>query len=337
MRRLKELLINAIPYLVVAGTALICALFFLLGTKTDDGTYTLDGKPAQISESTKDWMESAEEAYSKIVYASKPVPALLADGSTIDVPTVEFIDGGKIEEPSKEAGMGAYVYAPTATFEEFKNYTIGKCWDLDGFAGSQCVDTANLFQMNYTKDGRWMDLCGTGAARGIWYCKEKNAGTEYDLVTSASQILTGDVIVTDGGTWGHVCQAAGPYNNGYVACLGQNQGGPSCPNGGAAQNIINLSLSTFLGAFRPKTYIQPEPTPPAPSPSGDVSTYYVSPGDTLGAIMMRNRGYIDWGDMNNYAQHWYSTVVNPGQSVYAGWNSRFGVGLYANDIIEYRP
>ena len=284
MEKVKKFFISAIPYLVVAGTALICALFFLLGTKTEDGTYTLDGKPAQISESTKEWMESAEEAYSKIVYASRPVPALLADGSTIDVPTIESIDDPVIEVKTGEGGRGSYVYAPTGTFNEFKDYTIGKCWDVDGWYGSQCVDLHNLFQMNYTKDQRWLDLCGTGAARGIWQCKEANAGSEYELIYNASEVKTGDWVITGGGTWGHTCEAAGPYNNGYVACLGENQGGAACPNGGAATNIVNLSMGTFLGAFRPKTYIEPEPAP-TPTPADKVTYSYV-PGNTFGQVLL---------------------------------------------------
>lgn len=332
MKKINKWLINNLPWLILVFVGALITVFLLLGNKAEDGTITLDAKPAKISDGTKDFIEEAKEV--QIEYAKTAVPALLADGTTVDVPTVEFIDGGKIEEPSKEAGMGAYVYAPTTTFEEFKNYTIGKCWDVDGYYGGQCVDLHNLFQMNYTKDGRWLDLCGTGAARGIWQCKEANAGSEYELIYNASDIKTGDWVITGGGTWGHTCEAAGPYNNGYVACLGENQGGSACPSGGAATNIINLSLSTFLGAFRPKTYIQPEPTPvPVPTPSFD--EIYVDKGDTMGGIMLEREGNIEWGSaMNSYADSWCSTLIVPGQSVYYGWTHGTGVGLYAGDILK---
>jgi hypothetical protein len=61
--------------------------------------------------------------------------------------------------------------------------------------------------------------------------------------------------------------ALGSYNNGYVALLGQNQGGYACDGGGQATNIINISLKDFAGAFRPKTYEKPDPEPtPEPEP-----------------------------------------------------------------------
>lgn len=59
-------------------------------------------------------------------------------------------------------------------------------------------------------------------------------------------------------------------------------------------------------------------------------------GDTLGAIMAYCQGKTEWGSaMVKYAESWVSTEAKPGQTVYAGWNSETGVGLYAGDIIRF--
>ena len=94
-----------------------------------------------------------------------------------------------------------------------------------------------------------------------WNCKEYNAGDEFELIYDAKNLQTGDWIIFSSGEYGHVGMAMGSYNNGYISLLGQNQGGTACDGGGAATNIINISLKSFVGAFRPKTYIKPEPKP----------------------------------------------------------------------------
>ena len=101
----------------------------------------------------------------------------------------------------------------------------------------------------------------------MWACKENNARDSFTLITNPSSIQPGDWIITDGGTWGHVAMAVGSNNNGYIAVYGENQGGVLCPQGGSQPNVINLSMKTFLGAFRPNAYIIPEPTPEAPDTS----------------------------------------------------------------------
>ena len=173
----------------------------------------------------------------------------------IQTPVVDMVDGGEIQIVDEELDLGRGEYYPFDTPQAFRDATIGKCIDLDGKWGSQCVDLANAFWKEYTN--RWISTCGTGTARGIWDCKEQNAGQEFKLIYDEDEIETGDWIIFDGGQYGHVGMALGNATNGYVALLGENQGGTSCSGGGSATNIINISLKTFRGAFRPKIYDTP--------------------------------------------------------------------------------
>lgn len=262
----------------------------------------------------------------------------------IEAPTVEAIDAGIQQDcpEGEECGMGKYIYAPTDTPIDFKNYTINKCWDTDNFpagAKAQCWDLGDLFWQNYA--GRNLNTCGTGAAKGTWEgdCKYKNAGNDFELITDPTKLQAGDWVVFNNGKWGHIGMALGGYNNGYVSLLGQNQGGAYCEIGGAAANVINISLKSFSGAFRPKSYIKPEPQPeptpaPTPAPTTNCDRIEVKKGDTLGKIMKRCEGKIDWSKMNDYAKSWKSTKVKKYNTVYDGWVSPKGVGLFAGDVIE---
>lgn len=280
------------------------------------------------------------EADYNIELAEESVPAIIeqADGETetLNAPTVEEIDAGDaIVEEELDFGQGEYhdISSP----ETYKNAVLGKCIDLDGHYGAQCVDLFADFHYSYT--GRWLSTAGTGAAYGLWDARDKNAGEDYELITDATTLQAGDWVIFRGGKYGHVGMALGGYNNGYIALLGENQGGSACSGGGSAANIVNMSLKTFIGAFRPKMYIKPEPTPEPEPPVAEVidkcKSYAVSEGDTLGKIMLECEGQVKWGKaMNEYAKTWRSTKVKPGQDIYTGWNTGTGYGLYAGDIIE---
>ena len=88
------------------------------------------------------------------------------------------------------------------------------------------------------------------------------------------------------------------------------------------------------GSYEPEP--EPEPVPPAPEPVRcDIRN--VVAGDTLSAIMLEREGYIDWTSMNDYAKKWHSIDYKLTESVYDGWISKNGVGLFAGDTIEYCP
>ncbi len=292
-----------------------------------------------------------ENSNATVEYAEEQVPAQI-DGTILetdegnivvdDVPTVETVDGGIVEdcpEDSEECAKGAVLPSLDITSPNtFYNSVIDQCIDFDGAFGSQCYDEFAYFHYVYT--GHWLSTNGTGAAYGIWDARDYNnpinpetGETYYELITDPTQVRPGDFIVFYGGRYGHTGNAMGYYNNGYIALLGTNQGGRACTGGGSAANVINISMSNFRGAFRPRIWIpKPEPTP---TPSENCDVIEVKAGDTMGAIMERCEGETKWGEaMNEYARSWKSTKYALYPTVYDGWASEGGYGLFAGDVIE---
>lgn len=257
----------------------------------------------------------------------------------VDLPTVEAIDGNQLSEECKEGeecGRGWYV--DTSTPQAFKEAVYGQCIDTDGHFGSQCWDLANLFFQNYA--GRTLSTCGTGAAKGtiIDGCWQQNIGDNFDMVWDPNTLQFGDIVVFTNGQFGHIGMAMGASNNGYISLLGTNQGGASCSGGGSSANIINISLKNFGGAFRPKSYIKKEEPKPEPAiPITGCLEWAVEKNDTmLGIGLACENVLMTMPQVNEYAKTWYSRYYVPNQSVWEGWNSKTGVGLYAGDVIDHK-
>ena len=289
----------------------------------------------------------------KIEYSEEQIPAVVEDdlGEIIEVheaggeeiKTVEEVDGGPFKDDlDPEAGdKGAVETFDVSSPEAFKNATLGRCIIAGNYYGAQCVSLARSYWFSYAN--RDVSTCGTGMAKGMMNCADQNAGDDFLIYWAEDKrlIQAGDWLVFDGGLYGHVGMALGPVVNGYVALLGENQGGASCGAnvGGSATNIININTKNLIGYYRPKAYIKPEPTPePAPEePISSCEKWNVKQGDTLGNIMLECLGKVEWGEsMNEYARHWYSTEYKAFLTVYDGWASQGGYGLFAGDTIEYR-
>lgn len=88
-------------------------------------------------------------------------------------------------------------------------------------------------------------------------------------------------------------------------------------------------------SYKPVPEPTPEPEPAPEPPKCDIRE--VKQYDTLGGIMLDHLGYIDWNLMNTYAKKWHSIKYKLTESVYDGWISKNGVGLFAGDTIEYCP
>lgn len=301
MKKVNKFIKNNLHWLVVLFVALLCTTFIVTGTKGEDGYITVGGK-VTISEATEQFVEEAKKA--TIEYAKESVPTIIinenGEEQVIDAPTIDFIDGEEIpgESVLSEDGQGAY-HDTSSYMAYYNSVGIGAC--INNAYGAQCFALADDFWQNYA--GRALSSCGTGAAKGTLNCYDYNAGDEFEMIWDVTQVQPGDWVVTKGGTWGHIFMAMGYYNNGYIAGFGQNQGGGYCAGGGAATNVANLNVSTFGGAFRPKTYIKPGPTPeptPAPTPhkTGDKVEYTYVPGDYFSGVLVRlglDEGKL-WGE-----------------------------------------
>lgn len=256
-----------------------------------------------------------------------------------DVPTVEVIDNSKAQTTvdEEEHGLGAWYNIDVTTPNTVKDSTLGRCINIDNYAGAQCWDLSSA--VAETQTGRRLSTCGTGAASGMMNCWENQIGDDYDVIWDATQIRPGDILVFGGGMYGHTGIAMGYYNDGYVTLLGQNQGGEDCYQGGSSTNIINMSTRNFIGAYRWKAWNYLFETPPEPEPIIPITgclEWAVEKYDTMSGIMLACEGTVVYGDaMLNYADSWTSRIIKPGQTVLQGWRSASGVGLYESDIIDH--
>ena len=70
--RVKHFLINHLPFLILLGVATICAIFIFCGTRSENGSITLDGQNAQIEEYTTEFIEDANAALNRIMNEDQP-------------------------------------------------------------------------------------------------------------------------------------------------------------------------------------------------------------------------------------------------------------------------
>lgn len=245
-----------------------------------------------------------EKYNASIKYSEEPQPAYVEDdkGEIVQeeaIPTVEEVDGGKFEDETTGVStvegeyedLGWSEWYPTETPQAFRNATLGKCIIAGNRYGAQCVSLARVYWWSYAN--RDVSTCGTGMAKGMMNCAAQNAGNDFDVYwkDSAWKIQAGDWLIFDGGQYGHVGMALGGVTNGYVALLGENQGGHTCAGGGAATNIINISVKNLIGFYRPKAYNKPAPAPtptpaPAPTPAKEL-TYTYKKGDYFSKVLVK--------------------------------------------------
>ena len=88
LKKVKESLQNSLAALIVFFVALLCACFLLCGTRSQNGSITLDGQDAKIEEYTEKFIEDSNEALYRIMNEDAPT-----DEETIEANEVEEADG----------------------------------------------------------------------------------------------------------------------------------------------------------------------------------------------------------------------------------------------------
>lgn len=302
INKIKAFFVDSLPWFIVLGVALLCTLFLVFGTKAPDGSVTLDGENAKIQEYTEKFIEDSNTALYRLMNEDAPT-----DEATISV----FEDGGDL------VGLGGQTI----------NTVLGRRLpdgDNDNGKGWQCSKYTAYLATGRREYSTAHPDYGPVNGKDIAAWLVKNFGWKYsDPVEGA---------IGSGGfntQYGHTAM--------YLYSTGTNTAMVNDANWTPLKvSTHNMNISGWVwvvpGDYEPK----PEPTPtPTPTPVSDCKTWNVAKGDTLGAIMKACNGTVTYGKtMEEYAKTWFSTIVKPGQSIYDGWNSKTGVGLYAGDIIQ---
>lgn len=220
----------------------------------------LAGDKAKFDEGSEKLGQGVREAIGEIFSAE-------------DLNTEEgLVEATKEAEKEDIGGRGKYYPISIGSYDQFRAQVIGKGFNLDDAYGAQCWDGASLL---WQQLGRTLQT-GNGCAYGCWTLKRtENAGSNFELITNKANVKRGDVVVFQGGQYGHIGFADENYQGGtYIKLLGQNQGGAAYPGGGSAFNVINMSMAGFLGAFRFKGWVasqnNPQPQPTTPQKSNEI-------------------------------------------------------------------
>lgn len=308
MKKVSKFLKRNLHWFIVGGVSVLCALFIIFGHVSENGQYiTLDGSDAQIPEATKKFIEDAEAAMYRIMNEDAPT-----DEETIQ----EFAEG---------TGQGSSV-----SLDIVKSRRKPDGFNDDG-KGLQCSKYTGYLATGRMEYSAAHPDYGPVNGKDVAAWLVNNYGWKYIDTPVEGAIGSGGFNTL----YGHTAM--------FLYFTGTNTAMVNDANYvplTVATHNMNISGWVWVvpGDYEPDPEPTPTPTPtPTPEPVSSCKVINVVAGDTLGAIMKRCEGKVEWGEaMNEYARSWYSTVVRPGQSVYQGWISGSGVGLFAGDTIERR-
>lgn len=296
MTRVKKFVIDNLPILIVLFVSLLCAIFLFAGTRSENGSVTLDGQDADIKEYTEKFIEDANDALYRIMNEDAPT-----DEDTIK----EFEDG---------TGQGA---STTLNMVIARRLPDG---DTDNGKGWQCSKyTAYLATGRREYSAAHPDY-GPVNGKDIAAWLVKNYGWKYigDPIKGA---------IGSGGfntTYGHTAM--------YLYSTGTNTAMVNDANYvplTVATHNMNISGWVWVvpGDYTPDPEPTPTPTPapdPQPEPAKDI-TYTYTKGDYFSKVLVKlglDEGNL-WGS-NGTVNYYTAQLIDQNVLDYRG-NVRIGV------------
>ena len=297
--KVKAYLQANLAIITVAFVALLCAIFLVLGTPSENGSITLDGNNAKISEATEQFIEDANAALFRLMNEDQPT------------------DEETISANSEPTGQGFYT-----TIDDILARRKPDGFNDNGL-GLQCSKyTAYLGtgKMEYsTAHPDFGPVNGKDIAKWL----VKNYDYKYIDEPVAGAIGSGGFNTL----YGHTAM--------YLYSTGTNTAMVNDANYvPLAVATHNMNIDGWVWVVPSSYEPEPEPTPePEPEPvANKCETWLLSWGDTLGKIMLECEGKLEWGvAMDEYAKTWAD--MQTGVVVYDGWHSASGIGLYAGHTI----
>ena len=268
--KIKQTINNCLPWLIVIFVALLCAVFIANGTRSENGSITLDGKDAKIEEYTEQFIEDSNAALYRLMNE--------------DAPT----DEETIEANEEATGQGFYTTIddilarrlPTGSREY-------QCSRYTAYLGTG----KSVYSTTHIDYGPV-----NGKDLAAWLVK--NYGFKYIDEPVKGAIGSGGFNTT----YGHTAL--------YLYSTGTNTAMVNDANYvPLAVSTHNMNISGWVwvvpGSYEPTP--TPEPTP---APVADCKSIRVVRGDTMSAIMKRCTGRVVWGAvMNDYASKWISQAT----------------------------
>lgn len=109
MEKIKEFLVEYLPLFIIAGIALICTIFLILGHPNEEGHYTIGGD-VEITDTTKKFIEDANDAMWRIMNQDVPTDeetekAHEEEGKGFYT-TIDEVLGRRLEDGNNDNGAG---------------------------------------------------------------------------------------------------------------------------------------------------------------------------------------------------------------------------------------